>query len=114
VPVTARLSRRFYDQLGDEAANELVNWLNSVDAEFRSELRERDDRHWERFRTELASSITGLRSELRLEMAELRTELKGEMAALRVELHSELRSHLRWMFTFWVTTLLTLVGLKLL
>lgn len=103
MPVTARLSRRFYDRLGDEAANELVNWLNSVDAEFRSGLRERDDRNWDRFRAELRSST-----------AELRTELKGEMAALRVELHSELRSHLRWMLTFWVTTLLTLVGLKLL
>ena len=28
MPVTARLSKQFYERLGDEATNELVNWLN--------------------------------------------------------------------------------------
>ena len=27
MPVTAKLSRAFYERLGDEIANELVNWL---------------------------------------------------------------------------------------
>jgi hypothetical protein len=33
---------------------------------------------------------------------------------LRAELHKELTVHLRWLFAFWVTTLLTIAGLKLL
>jgi hypothetical protein len=31
VPVTARLSKRFYDVLGEGVANELVEWLNAVE-----------------------------------------------------------------------------------
>ena len=31
VPVTARLSKRFYDLLGEDIANELVDWFNAVD-----------------------------------------------------------------------------------
>ena len=40
MPVTARLSRRFYEQFGDEVTNELVEWFNSVDATYRGDLRE--------------------------------------------------------------------------
>jgi len=38
MPVTAKLSRKFYDTFGDEIANELVEWFNAVDATYRSEL----------------------------------------------------------------------------
>ncbi len=31
MPVTARLSRKFYEKLGDDLANELVEWFNMVD-----------------------------------------------------------------------------------
>lgn len=32
MPITAKLSRRFYETLGDEVANEMVDWLNAVAA----------------------------------------------------------------------------------
>ena len=38
MPVTAKLSRAFYERLGDEIANELVNWSNAVDASYRADL----------------------------------------------------------------------------
>lgn len=31
VPVTAKLSKRFYGVLGEDVANELVDWFNAVD-----------------------------------------------------------------------------------
>ena len=40
MPVTAKLSRKFYERLGDDITNELVDWFNMVDATYRSELRE--------------------------------------------------------------------------
>jgi hypothetical protein len=40
MPVTARLSKLFYDRLGEEIADELVNWFNAVDATYRADLRE--------------------------------------------------------------------------
>jgi hypothetical protein len=32
MPVTARLSKLFYDRLGEEVTAELVEWFNNVDA----------------------------------------------------------------------------------
>ena len=125
MPVTARLSSRFYEKMGDEATAELVNWLNDVDAEFRAQLRDSNDRNWDRLRAdlntlkaELRTEMATLRSELRAEfqngLAALRTEMQSGIAELRSELHRELRTQLRWMFGFWATTLLAIAGLKLL
>ena len=49
MPVTARLSRKFYDRLGDDIANELVDWFNSVDATYRHGLRELNELNFARF-----------------------------------------------------------------
>jgi hypothetical protein len=40
VPVTAKLPRKFYETFGDDITNELVEWLNQVDASYRAEFRE--------------------------------------------------------------------------
>ncbi len=125
MPVTARLSSRFYEKMGDEATAELVNWLNDVDAEFRAQLRDSNDRNWDRFRAdlntvkvELRAEMASLAADMRAEMASMKAELRSEIqsgdAAIRAELHSELRLQLRWMFGFWATTLLAIAGLKLL
>jgi hypothetical protein len=53
MPVTAKLSRRFYEQFGDELANELVDWLNAVDATYRSDLRELNELNFARFDAKL-------------------------------------------------------------
>jgi len=49
VPVTAKLSRQFYDRLGDQVANELVEWFNQVDATYRADLREMNELNFSRF-----------------------------------------------------------------
>lgn len=96
--------------MGDEATAELVNWLNDVDAEFRAQLRDSNDRNWDRFRADLNTA----KAELRSEIVGLRGDMRDDMAGLRIELHRELRAQLRWMFGFWATTLLAIAGLKLL
>jgi hypothetical protein len=40
MPVTAKLSRLFYQRFGEQIANELVDWFNAVDATYRADLRE--------------------------------------------------------------------------
>ena len=82
MPVTAKLSRQFYDKLGDEVANELVEWFNQVDAQYKFELKDLFDVYYGRFRA----------------------ELRSEMAALRAEL-------IKWMFIFWVGSVATMIGL---
>jgi hypothetical protein len=93
MPVTARLSKRFYDVLGEDVANELVDWFNAVDLTYRTELRDLNELNFARFDAKLEQRLAELRGELRQEIAALRTDL------------------LRWMFGFWVTTILTLAGL---
>ena len=97
MPVTAKLSKRFYEVLGEDVTNELVDWFNAVDMTYRTDLRELNELNFARFDAKLEQRLAELRSELQ---TELRTGLHG----LRADL-------LRWMFGFWVTTLLTLAGL---
>lgn len=53
MPVTARLSKDFYDRFGDEVVGELVDWLNSVDADYRAALRAQNDANFVRFDAKL-------------------------------------------------------------
>jgi hypothetical protein len=82
LPVTAKLSKRFYDVLGEDVANELVDWFNAVDLTYKNDLRELNELNFARF---------DAKQEQRL--AELRTEL------------------VRWMFAFWVTNFVGIAGL---
>jgi hypothetical protein len=93
VPVTARLSKRFYDVLGEDVANELVDRFNAVDLTYRTDLRELNELNFARFDAKLEQRLAELRAEFRQELAELRTDL------------------LRWMFGFWITAIFTLAGL---
>ncbi len=93
MPVTAKLSRKFYDKLGDDVANELVEWFKQVDATYRSDLREMNELNFARFDAKLEQRL-----------AELRAELRGGLAGLKSEL-------VKWMFLFWVGTALTVIGL---
>jgi signal transduction histidine kinase len=115
VPVTARLSKRFYEVLGEDVANELVDWFNAVDLTYRNDLRELNELNFARFDARLEQRLAELRAELRQELAELRSELRTEIAGLRLEFRTELQQVrtelLRWMFGFWVTTLLGIAGL---
>ena len=129
MPVTARLSKRFYDVLGEDVANELVDWFNAVDLTYRAELRELNELNYARFDAKLEQRLAELRAELRQEMADLRAELREQIAGLRAEIRTGLQevrteAHqgqtalervraelLRWMFGFWVTTFIGVAGL---
>jgi hypothetical protein len=102
------LSKRFYDVLGEDVANELVDWFNAVDLTYRTDLRELNELNFARFDAKLEQRLAELRAELRQEIAGLRSELQTEF---RTGLHSLRADLLRWMFGFWATTLLTLAGL---
>ncbi len=82
MPVTAKLSREFYDRLGDKVVDELVGLLNDVDATFKAELRNQNDRNFQ-----LSDERLGLR------LAELKADL------------------IKWMFLFWLGTVATMLGI---
>ena len=77
---------------------------------YQTDLRELNNLNFARFDAKLEQRLAELRAELRQEIAELRAELRTEF---RTGLHGLRADLLRWMFGFWVTTLLTLAGLML-
>ena len=91
MPVTARLSKRFYDVFGEEIATELVDWFNTVDATYRADLRELNEINFARFDAKLEQRL-----------AELRAELVKELA--------DVKSGLKWMLAFWAPTALAVIG----
>ena len=135
MPVTARLSKRFYDVFGEEIATELVDWFNAVDATYRADLRELNELNFARFDAKLEQRLatldaawqgrwTELDAKLEQRLAELDAKWGGRwtqldaklvqrLAELRVELVKELagvKSGLKWMLAFWAPTALAVIG----
>ena len=133
MPVTARLSRRFYETFGDEIANELVGWFNSVDDAYRSEFRDLFEVHFARFDAKLDQRGAQLDAKLEQRIAQLEaktdrrfTELDaklerrvGELEARFPQLEAKVEQRLaevkagliKWMFAFWVGNLAVTGGL---
>jgi len=93
VTVAAKLSKKFYDRFGEDLANELVDLLNLIATNYKSELRELNEANWTRFETRLESEMHALRSD----MQAFKAEVKGELKELKAEL-------IKWMFLFWAGT----------
>src|SRR3989337_1905610 len=104
MPVTAKLSKKFYDTFGDEIANELVNWFNQVDATYRSEFKDLFEVHFARFDSKLEQRAAELEAKLAQRTAEVRADLRTGLHAAEVRL-------IRWMFLFWIGSLGTTIAL---
>jgi hypothetical protein len=115
MPVTAKLSKKFYDTFGDEIANELVDWFNAVDATYRAELRDLNEVNFARFDAKLEQRVAELDAKIDLRLGELNAKLEQRVAELRAEvltaLHATEVRLIRWMFLFWVGTLATTMAL---
>jgi hypothetical protein len=122
VPVTAKLSRKFYERLGDEVANELVEWFNAVDATYRSDLRELNELNFARFDAKVEQRWAQLDAKLGQRSAEFDAKLEQRVAELRSEMRegfagvdqrfAEFETKLtKRLFAFWVTQTATTVGL---
>ena len=137
MPVTVKLSKRFYDTFGEEIANEFVEWFNLVDTTYRSEIRELFGANFGRFDAKLEQRVAALDAKLEQRVAELRAEFGQRIGALdarleqrTAEVRAELREGLallegrlvariglsesrlvRWMFAFWAASVGTSIAL---
>jgi hypothetical protein len=91
MPITARLSHKLHQTLGDDAAEDLVNWMQQVDAQ-RAELRELNELNFSRIDARLADLATH---------ADL-AGLRQDMAHLETRLERRLGDLIKWSFVFWV------------
>ena len=113
MPVTAKLSRKFYEAFGEDLANELVDWFNSVDATYRSDLRELNELNFSRFDAKLEQRVAEFETKLERRVSELETKLEQRVGDLRRELGEVKSDLIKWMFAFWAPTVLALVALLL-
>ena len=95
MPITARLSHKLHQTLGDEAAEDLVNWMQQIDAH-RAELRELNELNFSRLDARLAEMAT------RADLAELRQELHAGLGSLETKLEQRTADLMKWSFVFWV------------
>jgi hypothetical protein len=106
MPVTVKLSRKFYDTLGDEITNELVDWFNKMDATSRSDLRELNALNFARFDAKLEQRAAQLEAKIEQRIAEVRAEMRTGFAEQRAAM-------VKWMFLFWAANAATTAGLVL-
>ena len=109
MPVTARLSKRFYEALGEDVANELVDWFNAVDATYKTDLRDLIEVQAQRFDARLEQRLAETRADLRSEIGQVRTEIgqvRAEMgvgfAQVRTDMANLRAELIKWMFLFWL------------
>jgi hypothetical protein len=111
VPVTARLSKLFYERLGEQIANELVDWFNLVDATYKADLRELNDLNFARLEQRMTALET--RMDLRLTAIEARFDAKLEtsIAGLKEWMERRLGEQTRFFFLAWAILLASNIAL---
>ncbi len=106
MPVTAKLSRKFYEKLGDDVAN---------DATYRSDLKQLSEVNFTRFDAKVEQRWAQLDSRLEQRVADLRAEMRAGFVGADAKLEqrlAELETRLtRRMFGFWVAQAATTAAL---
>jgi hypothetical protein len=129
MPVTAKLSRQFYERLGDEVTNELVEWLNQVDIAYRGELRELNEANFNRFDAKMEQRFAEFELKIDRRFAEFElkvdrrlAEMDRRITALDAKLDSgfeKIRSEMtpfkaeliKWMCLDWLGTVATTLAI---
>jgi hypothetical protein len=133
MPVTAKLSKLFYDRLGDQVANELVEWFNLVDEDYRGQLRALNELNFARFDAKVEQRMAELRADLNTKIdrvhaeldakytelsakidrvhTELGAKIEGVAAQLTATLERRLGDQTRWLFVAWASLLIPIIGL---
>ena len=140
MPITAKLSNKFYEKLGDDVANELVGLLNLVDTSYRQEFRELFEANFGRvearlgamdarlagfeatmdarlagFEATMDARLSGLGSRLETRVHGVEGRMTDLEASLLAKMDAKLEALkselLKWMFLFWVGTMGTVLAI---
>ena len=111
MPVTAKLSRQFYDRLGEAVTNELVDWFNLVDAAYKSDLREMNELNFARFDAKLEQRLAEFRGEMRAGLTMLDARIDVTAARLESSLEKALRDQTKFFFLAWAVLLASNIAL---
>lgn len=101
MPITTRLSRRLHQTLGQEAAEDMVAWMQQLDTQ-RADLRELNELNFSRFDAKLEQRIAEVRHEMQSGFAQLRQELQVGLSGMETKLAQARADLIKWSFVFWV------------
>ena len=132
MPVTAKLSRKFYERLGEDIANELVDWFNAVDETYRQDLRELNelnfarfdakmgqrlaeydsklDRRFAEFEVKLAHRLAEFEVKMEQRFAESEVKVEHRFAELEAKMNSQRVNLIKWMVVCWAGTVIPILG----
>ena len=122
MPVTAKLSRKFYERLGDEIATELVDWFNAVDATYRADLERLNELNFQRFDAKVEQRFAEADAKVEKRFTEADAKVEKRFAALEVNLERRFAEFdkrleavradlIKWAFLFCMPTALAVLGL---
>ncbi|MFQ5705010.1 MAG: hypothetical protein ACE5HT_13445 [Gemmatimonadales bacterium] len=122
MPVTAKLSKKFYDTLGEDVTNELINWFNQVDTTYRTDLREFNELNFQRFDAKLEQRLAEMDvnwvrrlaemdAKWTRRLAEMDAKWERKFAQLAVKIAGTKSELTKTMFVFWAGTVIPLGGL---
>lgn len=94
------MSRKFYDRLGEDIANELVDWFNQVDATYRADLRELNELNFARFDAKLEQRL-----------AELKAYFDVQLAKFDARIERGFKEQRGWFVTTWLSLVATVLAL---
>ena len=130
MPITAKLSREFYERFGDKVVNEMVDLFNRIDAASRSDLDRLNETNALRFEAKLAAVDERLSARIQALDDRLSARLSGlesrvaslESAVTRIDkkvadfpavLEKALHTQTRWMLGAWGILLASQIALWL-
>lgn len=93
MPMFRRIPRKLEEVLGDEGANEFVDFINDSFAANQENVMELV---FDRFEKRLSEELNAFRAEYKTDLADLRAEFKSEIAELRIEMHKLMAAQTRW------------------
>ena len=86
MPVTAKLSKSFYDALGENVADESVDWFNQVDATYRTDLRELNDLNFQRFDAKMGEHLAEFETKMERRFAGMEVNMDQRFAAMEAKM----------------------------
>jgi len=110
--VTANLSHRLQQTLGVEAGNEMVDWMNRMDAQ-RAELRDLNELNFSRIEarfSQMDARFNEFDARLGTMDAGIRRDLQAGLTRLELKIEQRTADIMKWSFVFWVGSVLTITG----
>lgn len=116
-PTGIQLFQLLKPKLGERETEALINFVDVRAKENRQEIQESNlktcatkEELW-KVKEELKEEISNVKFILKEDIVNLRTELKGDIASLDVKISDFKSDIIRWVFAFFVTLMLAIIGL---